>query len=193
MIVISFLIGTISLIALLLSSYFWWARYKITNHPNVEPIHIAHPSIAEEMTNLVEHIAAIARTPSPKVFVFRSKLPNAFIVPSTRNPRLFLADELFEACNALGADAGLKHLERAICHEIAHLKRRDALPLGVIELISILGQRLRLKSFIHSSNNWRDSIERQTDNMAISLLQSLQAQLNKFKPPEQLSSTITPI
>jgi len=101
MIVMAMLFGCfIILLALLI--HFHWSRYRITSHPHVEPMAIAHPSIANEIQWLVEKVASIAHISTPKIYVFRAQHSNAFMIASTKSPHLFLSDELFEACDELG-------------------------------------------------------------------------------------------
>jgi len=105
-----------------------WAWHRLRSHPHVEPIEIAKPSIASELRRLVANVADIAGVIPPPIYIRRAALPNAFIVAGTFRPELFLTDELLEQCSSL------EELEHIICHEIAHIKRGDAIPLGLLTL-----------------------------------------------------------
>jgi|GEM_PF-4514773 len=158
MITIYILLG-LALILLCLLVHFLWSRYRITSHPHVEPIHIALPSIADEIQLLVEKVSYIAQIPVPKTYIFRSQLSNAFIIASTKSPHLFLSDELFEECNELGEEQGIEKLEWTICHEIAHIQNRDALPIYIIEVIRAITSLLRLGSLTQLTGKWVSTIE----------------------------------
>lgn len=161
------------LIPLSMYAHFHWSRHHITNHVHVEPIHIALPSIADEVQAMVEKVADIAQISAPETYIFRSELPNAFIIASRKKPRLFLSDELFEECNELGENKGIEKLEWTICHEIAHIQHRDAVPVYMIETIRGLAELLKLNMLSQFLDKWISSIEDQADNKANKLYRSI--------------------
>jgi len=171
--IISTALISISLVLLGLAIYFLRARNQIARHPNVEPIHLAHPTLAEEVQSMVERIAIIAEVPTPEVFIFRAELPNAFIIPSRKKPLLFLADELFEACDDLGSEKGLAKLEWTICHEMAHIMERHALKSGITETLDLAGHRLKIKKLLELAQKRRVIIENQADARASILHEEL--------------------
>jgi len=161
------------LVPLSLFVHFHWSSYRITSHPHVEPIHIALPSIADEIQLLVEKVSYIAQIPVPETYIFRSQLSNAFIIASTKSPHLFLSDELFEECNELGEEQGIEKLEWTICHEIAHIQHNDALPVYLIETVHALTTTLKLNKFSQLIDKWADTIEKRADTKANKLYQSI--------------------
>ncbi len=171
--VISIALSGISLALLCLAMYFRHAKNRIVHHPNVELIHIAHPAIAEDVQAMVTRIATIAEVPAPEVFIFRADRPNAFIIATRKRPLLFLADELFEACDELGPEKGLSRLEWAICHEIAHIKESHGIVSGVTEVIGLAGHRLSVKCLVRLAERRRAPIEQQANLRAHTLLKKL--------------------
>ncbi len=155
--------------------YYFRGRNRIASHPNVEPIDIAHPGIAEEVRAMVGQIACIAKTPIPEVFIFRAERPNAFIIPSGGRPMLFLADELFEECDELGPEKGLAKLEWTICHEIAHIRERHAFTSGFAEGAALIGLHLNVKRLVRFAEKKRGIIERQANERAKILFKKIEA------------------
>jgi len=168
------LIG-LALIPLTLFIHFFWSKYRITHHPHVESIHIALPSIADEIQSLAQKIALIAQIETPNIYIFRAQFSNAFIITARRTPYLFLSDELLEECNALGVDAGIGKLEWTICHEIAHIQRHDALPIYIVEIVSSFASLLQFKKLSRFTEQWRFSIEEQADSKADILYKSIRS------------------
>jgi len=162
-------VGSVStLVAMRLS----WASYSLRSHPEVEPIEIAHPELSEHLHMMVSHISSIAKLKSsPSLFVRRAALPNAFIVASTFRPELYLTDELFEYCNE--CENPLQKLEQVICHEIAHLKRGDAIPLGLLTYAYQWSSNLRLKPVHQLVQSKISHIENETDKVAEELFKEL--------------------
>jgi len=130
-----------------------WAWHKLRTHPHVEPIEIAKPAISRELGNLVTKVAGIAGIMAPPVYIRRAALPNAFIVAGIFRPELFLTDELLEQCESL------ETLERIICHEIAHIKRGDAIPLGMLTLATQWSRILAIPFLLNYFQKHIDNIE----------------------------------
>lgn len=80
---------------------------------------------APELVGLVEHLAARAQLPMPKVFVIDQPQPNAFA--TGRNP------ENAAVAVTTGLLGQLSHQELAgvLAHELAHIKNRDTLIMTV--------------------------------------------------------------
>jgi len=149
-----------------------WAWHKLRTHPHVETIEIAKPAISQELGNLVTKVAYVADVTPPPVYIRRAVLPNAFIVAGIIRPELFLTDELLEQCESL------ETLERIICHEIAHIKRGDAIPLGMLMLASQWSRKLAMTSLANFFEKRIDRIEHVTDLEARTIFQAM-----KTTPP----------
>lgn len=149
-----------------------WATFKLRTHPAVESVETAHPELAEYLKALVSDIAEVANIPNaPHLHIRRAALPNAFIVASIFKPDLFLTDELLEHCNSM--ENGLDELTMVLCHEIAHLKRHDAIPLGLLTYAEQWGDKLQLNGLKHSVQKQIQKIESETDKVANNLFQQL--------------------
>jgi len=146
-----------------------WAWHKLISHPHVEPIEIAKPEISYELTQLVAEVARIANVIPPPIYIRRAALPNAFIVVGILRPELFLTDQLLEQC------CNLDDLERVICHEIAHIKRTDTIPLGLLTLAKQWSQILALKCFTTYFQKLMTNIEHAADKDAEVLFNNLTA------------------
>ncbi len=149
-----------------------WAWRRLRTHPHVEPIEIAHPSIAHEMQQMVAEIAEIAGVAPPPVFIRRAALPNAFVMVSITRPELYLTDELLEQCSSL------EELKRIICHEIAHIKRGDAIPLGLLTLATQWGRKLAIASLANFFDKRIANIEHAADLEARTIFRAM-----KTTPP----------
>ena len=162
-------IGSVSsLVAIRLS----WASYRLRSHPEVEPIEIAHPELSEHLHMMVSHISNLAELQAPpSLFVRRAALPNAFIVASTFRPELYITDELLEHCNE--CENPLQKLEHVICHEVAHIKRGDAIPLGLLTYASQWSSSLGLKPVDQLVQSKISHIEKETDKIAEKLFKEL--------------------
>jgi len=152
---------------------FLWAWLTLHRHPQVEPIEIAKPSIAENLNHLVADIATLAGVPPPSVYIRRAQLPNAFVVAAIGRPELYLTDEMLEYCNEI--ENGLDRLTFVICHEIAHLHNGDALSLGLLTYAIQWCLLLRLKRLGQYFQYQINVIERQADADAELLVRELKA------------------
>jgi len=157
----------IAIIATFIGLKLAWAWHRLRSHPHVEPIEVAKPSISDSLHNLIKHVAIIAGVNAPPIYIRRAALPNAFIVAGIFRSEIFLSDELLEECVSLEA------LERVICHEIAHIKHGDALPLGLLTLGLQCSQTLSLSFLANYFQNRIDQIEHAADMQAHQLFNSM--------------------
>jgi len=162
----------IAIISTFLALRLVWAWHRLRSHPHVEPIEIAKPSISDSLHNLVKQVASIADVDAPPIYIRRAALPNAFIVAGIFRSEIFLTDELLEQCS------NIDELEHVICHEIAHIKHGDALPLGLFTLGLQCSQTLSLSFLVNYFQKRIDHIEHAADMQAHQLFDSM----NRSKP-----------
>ncbi|WP_241697006.1 M48 family metalloprotease [Mariprofundus sp. KV] len=141
-----------------------WAWRRLKRHPHVEIVELAKPEISAELNTLVEVVANTAGVAPPQLYVRRASLPNAFMIAAIIRPELYLTDELLEHCDS--RDDGLNHLTQTICHEIAHIKRGDAIRLGFLTWVMHTASSLSIHSVAKSVLLKIDSIEVAADNEA---------------------------
>jgi len=174
MILLLWLLTSLIILIALTASRMIWAWRMLRNHPHVEPIEIADPSIAEEMNQLIADVAAAAAVPPPALFIRRGMLPNAFIVAAIARPELYLTDELLERCDQ--CENGLNELTRVVCHEIAHIKRGDALRLGLLTWCCQFFSTTGMKNLAGRCTQRITGIEQLADKEADRLMQQLAGQ-----------------
>jgi len=126
MLILQYTLLLLSAMSILIAMRLIWAWSKLRFHPHVEPLATAEPQICDALESLVEHVANHAKIEPPEILIRRAALPNAFIAASCLRPEMYLTDELLECCT------DIQHLERVICHEIAHIRRGDSVPLGLL-------------------------------------------------------------
>jgi len=146
-----------------------WAWYRLQNHPSIETIEVAKPEVAEAIHTLTQQISQAAQVPSPNLFIRRAALPNAFIVACIWKPDLYLTDELLEQCEQ--HDDPLSYLTFVLCHEIAHIKRGDAIQVGLLTYTNQWAELLKLKTISKRIEKKLNQIEQQTDTLAEILMQ----------------------
>ena len=161
----------IALISLLATLHLSWAWFRFRTHPHIESIEIAEPSIAIELKQLVAEIATIAGVPAPPLYIRRAAMPNAFVVTAIFRSELYLTDELLEHCNEL--ENGLEKLTLAICHEIAHIQRGDALRVGLLTYGLHLSDKLSLKGLGKTFQSTINDIESETQKLEKQLMAQL--------------------
>jgi len=157
----------ITTFAIALALRLLWAWHRLRSHPHIEPIAIAKPAISNALQNLIASVANIADIAPPPVYIRRAALPNAFIVAGIFRPELFLTDELLEQCTSL------TELERIICHEVAHIKRGDAIPLGILTLLTQWSRMLAVPFLLHYCQKRIDSIEHAANLEAEAFFQTI--------------------
>jgi len=146
-----------------------WAWYHLQTHPSIETIEIAKPEIAEAIHALTQQISQTAQVPSPRIFIRRATLPNAFIIACIWKPDLYLTDELLEQCEQ--HDDPLAYLTFVLCHEIAHIQRGDAAQVGLLTYALQWTELLKLKPSCKRIESKLAHIEQQTDALAKTLMQ----------------------
>jgi len=167
MILLEWICILIASITMLISVRLLWAWHHLRSHPHVETIEVAKPSISAPLHNLVKQVASIAQVKAPPIYVRRASMPNAFILAGIFRPELFLSDELLEQCHSIEA------LEHVICHEIAHIKHADALPLGLLTLSIQYCQALHISCLANYFQKHIDYIEQAADKQANQLFNSI--------------------
>jgi len=167
--IILLVIGTFAILLLLRSV---WIALRLMQHPQLEPIEIARPSIAPAIYMMVERIATLAQIKeSPPVYIIRSQLPNAFVFAPFKKHKLILTDELLEESDS--REDGLIFLEQIICHEMAHISLNHAPRLYT--LISAK-QLFPIPAFNRFADARLQKIEQQADTLAEALFLRLNDQ-----------------
>jgi len=138
-----------------------WLWYRLRFHPHVERVEVAFPAIAHELNALVAEVATAAGVSAPALYIRRAALPNAFIVATIIRPELYLTDELLEDCD--NRPDGMNHLIHTVCHEIAHIKRGDAIKLCFLTWLMHLTSALCLPSLANTFREQIGSLELDTD------------------------------
>ncbi|MBL4760686.1 MAG: M48 family metalloprotease [Mariprofundaceae bacterium] len=146
-----------------------WAWYRLQTHPSIETIEIAKPEIAEAIHALTQQISQTAQVPSPRLFIRRAALPNAFIIACIWKPDLYLTDELLEQCEQ--HHDPLAYLTFVLCHEIAHIQRGDAIQVGLLTYSHQWTELLKFKTISQHIEKNLAHIEQQTDALAEALMQ----------------------
>lgn len=176
---IEWAILTAVLIAVIIVCRLLWAWLRLKSHAHVEPVEVADPSIASELNQLVEQIARQAGVAPPPLFIRRAALPNAFVVATMLRPELYLTDELLEQCNA--STNPLEMLTRVLSHEISHIRRGDALRLGLLAWLSQIFTGAGLRRLAARCTQSIENIEHLTDVEADQLMQQLVGQDNEAR------------
>jgi len=151
----------IAMIALLLTCRLLWAWFRLRTHPHVESFEVAHPEIASQLNLLIEDVAKTVGIATPSLFIRRAALPNAFVAATIFRPELYLTDELLEHCNC-NID-GLEQLTLTLCHEMTHIRRGDAIPLGLLTWGEQWASSLSLVTLAGWFQNSIARIEEETD------------------------------
>jgi len=161
----------IAVIALSIALHLLWAWRNIHKNPHVEPAHIAIPDTEPYLSQLISEISNIAGVNSPALFVCRAQLPNAFVVATIMRAEIFVTDELLEAAN--DRQDRLNYLIRVICHEIAHLKNKDSIRLGLLTYIANLAGFLKLRMVENKCNQLITKIEQRAHLTADQLFEEV--------------------
>lgn len=98
----------------------WKANQHLINHQHVMPLIDALPVQGELIQQLIVDMSGCAGIQPPDVFIYRSRLPNAFISAIALRPELFLSDEALEEANE--SSSPLEVFIQLIGHELAHIK-----------------------------------------------------------------------
>ena len=147
--------------AALVAGFCLRAWLRLRNHPHVEPLERAAPDLAPSLNEMVRRMAARIGVEPPPIRIRRARLPNAFVVASFLRPELYLTDELLEECDQ--REDGLDFLEQAICHELMHIRRGDALPLGALHMAAFVASALGLHRLESRFMDRIEAIERETN------------------------------
>jgi len=103
----------------------WKSSRRLFQHQHVSPLAIALPVQGEPIQLMINDMSHCAGIPSPEVFVYRARLPNAFIASAPLRTELFISDEALE--EASESANPLDTLAQLIGHELAHIKLRHGL------------------------------------------------------------------
>ncbi len=166
---LQWLLFSTCLLVLFMALRFVWLGQQLRRHPHVEPVERAKPEISCELNALVGEIAAIANIATPQLYIRRAALPNAFVVAAIARPELYLTDELLEHCCTTANP--LAELTHVLAHEIAHIRRGDAIPLGLLHWLrgcAVMPARFRRRCERHIA-----IIEKDADCEARQLVQRL--------------------
>jgi heat shock protein HtpX len=94
-----------------------------------------------ELLHLVGQLANMAALPMPDVHIVENAAPNAFAIG--RNPRHATICVTTGLLERVSRDA----LAGVLAHELGHVKHRDTLPLSLVAMIAMAGERLAKFAF----------------------------------------------
>jgi len=123
-IILAGLIGSLLAYALGVVIRLWYCTKNLKQHIHVNSLERALPVHAEWVYKLLQELSLIASIDTPKVFVYRAELPNAFVAVMPLRSEIYIADELFE--DASTSDDPIHTLAQTLAHELAHLKLNHA-------------------------------------------------------------------
>ena len=160
-------VEVLALAAAMVALYFLWVWQRLRQHPHVQPVEIAVPSIAQELNGVVSQVSAIAGVRAPRLFIRRAELPNAFVVASFMRPELYMTDELLEWLDQ--QHDGTDQLYRIVCHEIAHIKLHHEIPMGIANMMQLVGKKLGIKVATTMGSRWIERMENDADALSSDL------------------------
>jgi len=132
---ISFVLAAIALFYIAaISLQLWKSDRHLIQHSHVMPLNQALPVQGNLIQQLISDMASIAEVLPPEVFVYRARLPNAYIAAMPLRPELFLSDEALEQANE--SDRPLENLAQLVGHELAHIRLHHALYHAAITFIA---------------------------------------------------------
>jgi len=170
--ILTIFFSLLALSALIMVIHLWWVWKNIRFHSDVEPIEIAFhdQELVGAIHNLVKKISEQAGIRPPALFIRRAQLPNAFVVATIMRSELYFTDEFFEEAN--NRDDKLHYFLSAICHEIAHLKNNDHIPLGLLNYLKYLATTFGINRLAYQCEQHINRIEEQADCTANLLLEN---------------------
>jgi len=138
----------------------WYCKENLKQHIHVNDLERALPVHAVWVYKLLQELSFIASIRTPKVFVYRAELPNAFVAAIPLQSEIYIADELFEEANA--SDKPIDTLAQTLAHEIAHLKLNHSFAHAIYTYLSF--QHMPMLSNL--ARNKLRKIEQEADDEA---------------------------
>ncbi|RLL50875.1 hypothetical protein D8Y20_10825 [Mariprofundus sp. EBB-1] len=145
-----------------------WIVWHLEQHPHMEPLTLARPTIAPFIETMTEQISKIAEITAPSIYILRSQHPNAFIFSPFKRRRLILTDELLEEADQ--RSDGVEFLKKIICHEIAHIALKHGPRLYILKLMEDM---IPVTRFHNLTKNRLNTIETEADQLAETLFEKL--------------------
>jgi len=168
-IILAGLIGSLLAYALGVVMRLWYCKKNLKQHIHVNSLERALPVHAEWVYKLVQELSLIASIDTPKVFVYRAELPNAFVAVMPLRSEIYIADELFEDANA--SPDPIYTLAQTLAHELGHLKLNHAFAHAIYTYISY--QRIPM---LHNfAKKQLQNIEQEANNEADYIVSQLHA------------------
>jgi len=166
------------LLAAIITLHLLWSSYRLQHRCDIEPIEVAEPEIAAALQQLLVELSQLAGVTTPKLFIRRAALPNAFVIATIVKQDIYLTDELLESCNE--QDDPLTQLTFVLCHEISHIKHNDAMILGLLHYADWILAFLHVKYLQAQIYKKNRMIEQHADASAHHLLRQMQTSSNKI-------------
>lgn len=145
---------------------FWFSDKLVLSMTRAQPV---EPGSAPELEEMIERLSQRAGIPTPRLYVVDDPQPNAFA--TGRSP----------AHGVVAVNAGLLNLlsreevEGVVAHELAHIKSRDTLTMGIVATVA--GAIMMLAQFAQFAAIFGGGHDEERPNPLVLLLIALVAPL----------------